>query len=135
VTRVGCHRVVSLDFNRDFSKDFKLYSGSSGAVGQDTGVLRPDILLVRPPRFLSLLASSCCRLADRRLRGMWRSLRVSSRRGGVSSRLSTVSADLLRFVMNGLTWKLLAVLDLLDILVGITAELRLSAMCLYRDCL
>ena len=92
-----------MDFNSDFSKDLRLYSGSKGAVGQDTGVLRPEILLVRPPMFLSLLASSCARLADSLLLGMWRSLLDSSRGGCVSSRLSTVSADLLLLLMNGLT--------------------------------
>ena len=127
--------MVSLDFNRDFSKDFRLYSGSKGAVGQDTGVLRPDVRLVRLLMFLSLLASSCARFADSRLLGMCLSLLVSSRGGGVSSRLSTVSAERLLLVIKGLTWKLLAVLDLFEIFVGITAELLLSAMCRYRDCL
>ena len=40
------HRVVSFDLRRDFSKVRRLYSGKRGAVGQVTGVERPDVLKV-----------------------------------------------------------------------------------------
>jgi len=66
--------VVSLDFRRDFSKVRRLYSGKRGAVGQVTGVERPDVLLaLQPalPRLRSLRpASKVARLADS-LNNIW----------------------------------------------------------------
>jgi hypothetical protein len=104
-------------------------------VGQVTGVERPDVLLARQPalpRLRSLRpASRVARLADSLLRPIARSLRLPSSNGaGPSSRLSTVSADLLRLLIGGLPLKLLAVEALLEIFVGITAEFRESGMCL-----
>ena len=83
---ITIHRVVSLDFIKDFSKYFRLYSGT--------------VWLTEPPTPTPTLfrISSCARLADRRDRGRCFSLDTVSIIGGItSSTLSTVSADLLLF--------------------------------------